>query len=129
MPYDKVSEEAIVTLVDTFYGKIRENPELGPIFEEAIGDDWQPHLSKMYDFWSSIMLQTGRYKGRPLPAHVRLPIEPRHFGLWLELFAETTEEVFDDPDTAHAFQVKAHQIAGSFVSALETVKQFPGMPR
>lgn len=128
MPWDKVSEDGIVALVDTFYGKIRKDPELGPIFEEAIGEDWQPHLTKMYDFWSSIMLTTGRYKGRPLPAHVRLPIEPRHFGLWLELFTETTEELFDT-DTAHAFQVKAHQIAGSFMSALETVKQFPTMAR
>lgn len=128
MRRDQVTEEGIVALVDRFYDKVRADATLGPIFEEAIAGDWGPHLAKMYDFWSSIMLTTGRYKGRPLPAHVRLPIEPQHFGRWLELFTETTEELFE-PDVAHAFQVKAHQIANSFLTALETVKQFPSMAR
>ena len=63
---------------------------LGPIFLAAIGEDWTAHLKTMCDFWSSVMNTSGRYKGKPIPAHVKLPgIEPRHFEHWLRLFSET----------------------------------------
>jgi len=60
-----ISEDSIRQLVDAFYVKVRLDPELAPIFADAIPGDWQPHLSKMYAFWSSVMLTTGRYKGNP----------------------------------------------------------------
>ena len=66
------TESQIEDLVAAFYARIRKHPTLGPIFERVIGDDWTPHLKVMCDFWSSVMLTTGRYKGRPIPAHVRI---------------------------------------------------------
>ena len=63
---DQISEDGIHQLVDAFYTKVRRDPELAPIFLRAIPGDWQPHLNKMYAFWSSVMLTTGR----------RLPPEP-----------------------------------------------------
>ena len=65
-----VSEDGIRQLVDAFYAKVRINPELAPIFARAIPGDWQPHLTKMYAFWSSVMLTTGRYKGNPVSKHL-----------------------------------------------------------
>ena len=62
---DRLSEDAIRHLVDCFYTKVRADPELGPIFERAIAGDWGPHLATMHDFWSSVMLTSGRYKGNP----------------------------------------------------------------
>ena len=35
-------------------------------------NSWPVHLAKMYDFWSSVMLTTGRYKGNPLGVHMRV---------------------------------------------------------
>ena len=75
-----VSEDTIRHLVDRFYAKVRADPELGPIFERAIVGDWGPHLATMHDFWSSVMLTTGRYKGNPVAVHLRVEgIEPRLF--------------------------------------------------
>ncbi len=62
----RLSDDAIRHLVDSFYAKVRADPELGPIFERAIPGDWGPHLATMHDFWSSIMLTSGRYKGNPV---------------------------------------------------------------
>ena len=68
--FNSVSEYGIRQLVDAFYTKVRLDPELAPIFARAIPGDWQPHLTKMYAFWSSVMLTTGRYKGSPVVKHL-----------------------------------------------------------
>ena len=117
------TENQIEDLVVTFYARIRQDPSLGPIFERVFGPDWTPHLKLMCDFWSSVMLTTGRYKGRPIPAHVRLNLEhqgatespliqPEHFAEWLTLFEATARELFE-PDLAAGFLEKARRIAES----------------
>ena len=83
---DHVSEDGIRQLVDAFYVKVRADPELAPIFARAIPGDWQPHLTKMYAFWSSVMLATGRYKGNPVAKHLVIPgMKPELFERWLAL--------------------------------------------
>ena len=97
MRTQQISEDVIRHLVDAFYAKVRLDPELAPIFERAILGDWDLHLVTMYDFWSSVMLISGRYKGNPVEKHRRLKgIEPRLFDRWLQLFGETCNEVLDD---------------------------------
>ncbi|WP_246479865.1 group III truncated hemoglobin [Kaustia mangrovi] len=113
-----VSEDMIRTLVHTFYGRVRDDEALGPIFAAELGDDWGPHLDKMCDFWSSVMLTTGRYKGRPLPAHMKVEaIREEHFARWLALFSETAREVCP-PREADAFIARASRIAESFKLAM-----------
>ena len=107
------TEAEIEDLVATFYARIRKHPSLGPIFERVMGPDWSVHLKLMCDFWSSVMLTTGRYKGRPIPAHVKIAgIEPRHFAEWLDLFEATAREMFA-PELAGSFVAKARRIAES----------------
>jgi hemoglobin len=114
----RLSEGAIRQFVDRFYIKVRADPDLGPIFERAIPGDWGPHLATMHDFWSSIMLTSGRYKGNPVAVHLRLQgIELRLFNRWLSLFDQTCRELFHD-DVAEAFGVKAVRIAESLKLAL-----------
>ena len=62
------SEDEVVYLVHTFYAKVREDPQLGPIFEAHV-DDWPHHLSKLVDFWSAALCGTSRYRGSPMVAH------------------------------------------------------------
>jgi hemoglobin len=116
-PFDRVTELAIRLLVDRFYAKVRKDPELGSIFDGAVAD-WDPHLATMRDFWSSIMLTSGRYHGNPVTAHRRLEgITPQLFERWLALFAETCGELFDD-SLAATFMDKARRIATSLQLAL-----------
>jgi hemoglobin len=68
------------------------DPEIGHIFNDAV-QNWDAHLALLKDFWSTVLLTTGRYKGNPLLAHFRLPIEERYFAHWLSLFSETANEV------------------------------------
>ena len=60
------------------------------------------------------MLTSGRYKGRPLPAHLKHAdrIDGASFDRWLALWGETTAELFEPPAAA-AFQEKAARIGES----------------
>jgi hemoglobin len=92
--HDIKSEEDVSTLVHTFYAKVRADELLGPIFEPIIKDNWAPHLKRMVDFWSTILLYTHKYKDDPMPKHMQLPVEQRHFDRWLLLFNETLDSLF-----------------------------------
>ena len=113
MRYDGITEDSLKALVDAFYAKVRQDPLIGPVFNHAI-DDWPGHLGKLQAFWSSVMLTSGRYKGRPLPAHVKHAdsISPASFDRWLALWRETTDDMLD-ADSAAALQDKAGRIAES----------------
>jgi hemoglobin len=115
-PYETITEPAIAALVDRFYGKARQDALIGPIFNNAV-HDWDEHLHKLCDFWSSVMLTTGRYKGNPMAAHMEHPIEPPFFDRWLALWRETTGELFAPPIAAR-FRDKAERIAESLKLAL-----------
>ena len=106
-----IDEEMIRRLVHAFYDRVRADAMLGPVFAERIAD-WGPHLERMCAFWSSVALMTGRYHGRPMPAHVRLPISGAHFDRWLALFDETAQAVCPPAAAAH-FVEKARMIAAS----------------
>lgn len=107
-----VTEEMIGELVHAFYAKVRAEPVLGPIFNQAV-EDWDEHLAKLCDFWSSVLLMTGRFKGQPMAAHAALPdIRAAHFARWLELFRATAREVCP-PEAAELFVAKAEMIGQS----------------
>ena len=113
---DEITEQTIRALVDRFYVKVRQDKDLGPIFDAAIGssdDDWRPHLEHMYAFWSSIMLTSGRYHGNPMIKHRRLPsFDISLFDRWLELFAETAGEIHTASVT-EKYMARSQRIAAS----------------
>lgn len=113
-----VDEAMIETLVHVFYARIRRDPTLGPIFDQAIGDHWDAHLAKLCDFWSSVLLMSGRFKGSPMAVHAALPdIRRAHFARWLHIFDKTAREVCS-PAAAALFQAKAEVIAQSLQMGL-----------
>ena len=67
----------------------------------------------MCAFWSSVRLTSGRYKGSPMLAPLRLKsADPAHFERWLELFRQTATETCP-PEAAVAFVLRAENIAKS----------------
>ena len=114
----RIDEAGLERLVHAFYARVREDTELGPIFNSAIAD-WPEHLDKLTAFWSSVMLTSGRYKGRPVPAHLkhRDRITPELFQRWLGLWREVTAESLP-PAAAAALQEKAARIAESLQAGL-----------
>ena len=112
-----ITEAMIRQLVDAFYTKVRADAVLGPVFEAKI-DDWDQHLAKLTDFWSSIVLMSGRYKGRPMPVHAAIPeISGEHFARWLQLFGETATAVCP-PQAADLFNDRARRIAQSLKAGI-----------
>lgn len=86
---DPCTEQDIADLVHAFYAAVRVDPLLGPVFNAHV-DDWDRHLTRIVDFWSSVLLGTGRYTGTPMQKHAALPeLRPELFERWLALFDET----------------------------------------
>lgn len=106
-----IDENFIDLLVRTFYARARQDSLLGPVFNARI-TDWEPHLKTIADFWSGIMLKTGRYQGNPMRLHFDLPIGDEHFARWIQLFTETAEEL-GGPEIAKAFSARATMIGES----------------
>jgi hemoglobin len=106
-----IDEAMIDALVEGFYARVREDGLIGPIFAARIAD-WAPHLAQMKLFWSSVALSTGVYQGRPMPKHLPLPIDARHFDRWLEIFVVTANELCP-PVAATHFIERARRIAES----------------
>ena len=110
---DLCTEEEITWMVHAFYARIREDALLGPIFASRI-NDWDHHLAKMVDFWSSALRGTARYRGAPMPKHVALPgLEVGMFRHWLWLFHQTTGELANE-----AMRARADELAGRIAQSL-----------
>ena len=113
-----IDEAMIGHVVRGFYARIRDDDVLGPIFSAVI-TDWEPHLEKMCDFWSSMLLMTKRYEGRPVPAHVKIPdLDKDHFARWLALFEMTARDIAP-PQAAELFIDRASRVAQSLQLAID----------
>lgn len=110
-----LDEAGIVRIVDAFYDRVRVDEILGPVFDAHIAaEQWPHHLGQMYDFWSSLLLGSGRYEGRPMPKHMAIEgLADTHFIRWLALFKRTVETLCL-PETAAIFVERAERIAQSF---------------
>ena len=110
---ESIGEADLARLVPAFYARVRRDPLIGPLFNDAV-HDWNEHLEKLTAFWSSVMLTSGRYKGNPMAAHLRHveAIKPEMFDRWLAIWAETTAELMP-PSAAQALQDRAARIAES----------------
>lgn len=119
-----LDHEILVALVHGFYAKVRDDELLGPMFAARISD-WEPHLGKMVAFWSSVALMTGAYHGRPVPAHIGLPVHWTHFERWLSLFRETAHEICSPAGAEHVIE-RAERIAHSLHFAVQDARRAPG---
>lgn len=97
--FQTIDETSLQVLVDRFYGRVRADAMIGPVFDAAI-DDWPAHLRLLSDFWSSVVLRSGTYRGNPMAKHRLHPIRAQHFDRWLALWRETTEELYNEVDAS-----------------------------
>ena len=108
----------VARLVKRFYAKVRQDPELGPIFNQIVSD-WEQHLDRLTDFWESQLFLKRNYVGNPLAVHQQVDrrlqqgISPRHFGLWLNLWFETLDELFEGEVAAIA-KTRAQKMSTMF---------------
>lgn len=117
---DILTEKDVAILVNAFYGKVRQDELLASVFNPIIKDNWDFHLKRMVDFWSTILLYTKKYKDDPMPKHLPLAIGKEHFERWLKLFNETIDELFEG-EIADNARKRANNIA----RIMKAVKEIP----
>ncbi len=105
---DIQTREDIQLLVDAFYGKVREDELIGPVFNRFVGDHWAQHLPKMYAFWSMSLLGEGGYMGNAVQKHVeidrQMPLEEAHFNRWISLWEATVNSMYEGKVAADALK-------------------------
>lgn len=112
---DIVDRNDIALLVRTFYAKIRTDAVLGPIFNKIV-IDWEPHLELLTDFWETQLFLKRKYFGNPVTAHQEVDdkmqhtITPEHFGLWMNLWFATIDELFEG-ETAYIAKNRAQKMS------------------
>ncbi len=112
---DIKNREDIRLLVISFYAKIRKDAVLGPIFNGII-TDWEHHFGLLTDFWETQLFLKRKYFGNPVTAHqavddkVRHTITPEHFGLWMNLWFATIDELFEG-ETAYIAKNRAQKMS------------------
>ena len=117
---DILTEKDVAILVNAFYGKVRQDELLASVFNPIIKDNWDFHLKRMVDFWSTILLYTKKYKDDPMPKHLPLASGKEHFERWLKLFNETIDELFEG-EIADNARKRANNIA----RIMKAVKEIP----
>ena len=119
MPDVALDEASLTRFLDAFYGRVRGDALIGPVFAAAIADaDWPRHMETVQAFWSSVLFKSGRYKGNPFGKHLALGrLRPEHFARWLGLFEETASAHFAS-EPAALLIARAHRIGDSLKAGL-----------
>ena len=117
------TRDDISLLVNSFYGKIRKDELLGPIFNSHIPEEkWPEHLSKLTDFWETNLFGVPRFKGSPTQKHIAVDknmdhtIEQKHFGKWVQLWFETIDEHFEGDIAEKAKQAARKMSTGQYLA-------------
>jgi hemoglobin len=112
-----IDDQFVSELVDSFYARIRDDWELGPIFERRISD-WGAHLAQMKRFWRSVLFSSGEFFGNPMIKHIAISeLNRPHFVRWLELFESTLRDLGSDEACEHV-HARARMIASSLLNGI-----------
>ncbi len=108
-----VDETLISEMVETFYRHIQTHDLLGPIFASKV-ENWEPHLARMKDFWTSIAIESGRYHGNPMGKHIAIKgLKVQHFDAWLCLWDRVVDQLVENEEAVNMFKDRAQRIAKS----------------
>ena len=104
---DIKTRDDVYLLVTSFYKKVRADATLGPFFNTTV-QDWEAHYELLTTFWESSLFLNTKYTGDPLKAHIQVDrvnhhaITELHFGIWLNLWYQTLDELFCGDYTENA---------------------------
>ena len=123
MKHDLSDTGDIETLVNRFYQKVRSNPVIGHIFNDVAKVNWELHLPKMYAFWAGVLFGEQQYRGNPMLKHIELSklthMSEVEFSEWLQLFNQTTDELFEGAKAEEA-KIRAANIARLMLHKIQT---------
>jgi hemoglobin len=91
----------IELLIHTFYETLLQKNEMKPVFA---GLDFPSHVPKIVHFWSFVLLDEEGYTTNVFDKHLHLPIKPHLFDIWLNIFVQTVDKLFEGEKAAMAKQ-------------------------
>ena len=114
-----IDDAFISRLVEQFYEVVRTDEMLGPIFGARVVD-WPHHLTRMKDFWASIMLESGRFSGNPMRKHMAIGgLDAEHFSRWQSLWDVTLTQIAPNEQVANRFRDAARRIGESLLTGIQ----------
>ena len=118
MKHESITEESIAALLECFYAKIRCDTALASIYSEALGERWDAHIAKMWEFWCSALRVKPGCRSDMLAVHQKIgKLKPSLFPRWLAHFREAVAECFAEAP-AHVIYDRALRTARNLETAL-----------
>jgi hemoglobin len=106
MKREIINRDDIKLLVESFYSRVMKDDVIGDIFNQVLYFSWDTHIPIMINFWETMLLDTGNYRGNLMVTHIELnkthPLTPEHFERWKKLFFETLDEHFTGENVTEA---------------------------
>jgi hemoglobin len=127
---DIATRDDVERLVRAFYGRALTDPQIGFLFTDVAGLDLEAHVPRITDFWETVLLGGGAYRGGAFAPHARLhakaPLRSGHFARWLVLWRASVTELFAGPVADEAVR-HAERVAAAFEARLHG-RPVPGLP-
>lgn len=106
--------EDLEKLMNAFYAKAMKDTVIGHYFTEVVQLNLQTHIPRIVDFWETVIFAVNKYQGDTFGVHEHLhqlsAFRSAHFDRWVQLFKETTEELFAG-DKTEIIKQRAESIA------------------
>ncbi|HEY9577605.1 MAG TPA: hypothetical protein VIR64_08035 [Pseudobacillus sp.] len=93
-PFEYIGEEKLSELVDTFYSKVSQHPDLFPIFPDDLTETARKQKQFLTQYLGGPPLYTEEH-GHPMlrARHMPFPITPTRARAWLSCMQEAMDEV------------------------------------
>lgn len=126
MKQDISTRNDIDKLVKHFYDKLLSDSILQQIFINTVLSDLDKHLTKIADFWDSILLDADIYRGNVTEVHINLDKKFRlneiEFNQWLFHWKNSVDELFEG-EKAELAKFRAQSIADIMQYKLQYLHQ------
>jgi hemoglobin len=105
-------------LVNMFYDRLLSHPEMAPFFENL---DLEHHLPKIKQFWRFALLNEAGYTTNVFDRHKHLQATQKHFEIWVTLFCETIDQLFQG-EVAEDAKMRARSLGFTFASKMNHLR-------
>ena len=120
--YDKIGAEKINQLVQAFYPKVYDDPDLSPLFEGDMDEIMRKQRLFLTQFLGGPTLYSNEF-GPPAMRQRHLPFEitPKRAQCWLRCMGEAFEEVgLDKTPEGQFFYSRLQQVAAIMINTPES---------
>ena len=119
MLHDITTPEDIDALVEQFYTELLNHPQMQGFFT---GIDLDHHLPRIKHFWRFVLLNEPGYTTNVFEKHMHLPAHKVHFDLWVQLFSQTVDRMFQG-ERAQEAKLRAQTLGFTFAHKLDQIRK------